>query len=116
MEDILKTYLPEILLTILLVINIFFMLSRKKELYFLFLIVSYIFLIISDIISKEEGFIFLIDIGTFFLIYFFYLNEKIEEFCNINFFIFGHNMHGLFQIYPGTVKLPFTHIRNPNVI
>ncbi len=90
MEDILKTYLPEILLTILLVINIFFMLSRKKELYFLFLIVSYIFLIISDIISKEEGFIFLIDIGTFFLIYFFYLNEKIEEFCNINFFIFAH--------------------------
>jgi len=89
-EDILKIYLPETLLTVFLLINIFFMISRGKKGYYFFLIFSYLFLIIADIISSAEGFIFLIDIGSFFILYTFYLNERKEDFCTQNLFIFAH--------------------------
>ena len=90
MESILKIYLPETVLTVLLLLNIFFMISRRKRGYYLFIIFSYLVIIISDIVSGVEGFIFLIDIGTFFILYIFYLSEKRGEFCTTNFFIFAH--------------------------
>ncbi|MEO0280057.1 MAG: proton-conducting transporter membrane subunit, partial [candidate division WOR-3 bacterium] len=89
-KEIILNYSQEILLTTFLIINIFYMISFNKKGYHVFLIFSYFSLILTNFILKSEGFLYLFDIGTFLILYPFYLTQNKEEFSISNFFIYAH--------------------------
>ncbi|MEN3045064.1 MAG: proton-conducting transporter membrane subunit [Candidatus Hydrothermales bacterium] len=88
--DIIYNYLQEILLTLFLILNIFYMVSWKKSFYSLFVIFSYLSLIFVDYLLKADGFLILLDVGTFLILYIFYINQDKSDFSVSNFFIFAH--------------------------
>ncbi len=90
MKELISYYLPEIILGLAIVINAIYIISDKKSFYYLFILVSYFFLVFSDFKVKSDSFIYLLDIATFFILYNFYLNENRGNFVDINFFIFSH--------------------------
>lgn len=89
-KEIILNYSQEILLTTFLIINIFYMISFNKKGYHVFLIFSYFSLILTNFILKSEGFLYLLDTGTFLILYPFYLTQNKEEFSISNFFIYAH--------------------------
>ncbi|MEO0254335.1 MAG: proton-conducting transporter membrane subunit [candidate division WOR-3 bacterium] len=89
-KEIILNYSQEILLTTFLTINIFYMISVNKRGYQVFLVFSYLSLILTNFILKSEGFLYLLDIGTFLILYPFYLTQNKEEFSISNFFIYAH--------------------------
>lgn len=89
-KETLSNYLQEILLTSFLIINIFYMISTHKRGFKVFLILSYLLLIFTNSFLKSEFFFYLLDIGSFFILYPFYTTQNKEEFSISNFFIYAH--------------------------
>ncbi|MEN3046411.1 MAG: proton-conducting transporter membrane subunit [Candidatus Hydrothermales bacterium] len=89
-RDIIFSYLQEILLTIFLIVNIFYMLAQRKRFYNLFVVFSYLALLAADYFVKADGFLILLDASTFLMLYIFYINQDKKDFSVSNFFIFAH--------------------------